>query len=105
MKKLYFCLLCLLFCGVLSLAVLAAEESAESMPSPILIAVLVGLGVGLLTAGITLFCLCRAMNTVRKKGNAAGYVKDGSFRLSECRDVFLYSRVSRVRINTNNNKR
>ncbi len=105
MKKITFLLLCALFATLFSVASFAADGQMNVSQSAVLIAVLVGLGVGLAAAGVTLFLMCRAMSTVRKKGSAAGYEEKDSFRLSECRDVFLYSRVSRVRVNTNNNKR
>ena len=120
MKKIViFSVLVLLFVALLSAPVFAAVQAEDgSAYSPdsgepvatdtsevVWIAVGVGAGVGLLTAGIALFLMCRAMSTVRKQKNADTYMADGSFRLSECRDVFLYSRVSRVRVNTNSNKR
>ncbi len=105
MKKITFLLLCALFTAIFSVAAFAADGQMNVSQNTILIAVLVGLGVGLAAAGVTLFLMCRAMSTVRKKGSADGYTRKDSFRLSECRDVFLYSRVSRVRVNTNNNKK
>ena len=47
----------------------------------------------------------RAMSTVRKQKRADSYVKRDSFSLIESRDLFLYSTVTRIRINNNNNRK
>ena len=104
MKKLTFCLLLFALASLLSLAA-SASDGGTSSNDVTLIAILVGVITGLLAAGLSLFFMVRAMSTVRKKKNADEYVADGSFRLTESRDVFLYSRVSRVRVNTSNNRR
>ncbi len=105
MKKLYFLFLLLAFCALLALAASAADgSSAASEVNPVLVGVIVGVAAGLVSAGVALFFMCRSMNTVRKEKSADGYIADGSFELEECRDVFLYSHVTRIRVN-NNNKR
>lgn len=92
----------LLLC-LLTLAV-SASDGAAAGDDTLLIAIVTGVAVGLAAAGIALFFMVRSMNTVRKQKNADTYVADGSFRLTENRDVFLYSRVSRVRVNTSNKR-
>ena len=104
--KRFFTLLSLSLLFSLLLCVQAsAESTAETNGSHTVLYILIALAIGLAAAGITLFLMCRSMSTVRKQKRADAYADEGSFALSECRDVYLYSRVTRVRINTNNNKR
>ena len=44
------------------------------------------------------------MSTVRKQKRADVYVEKDSVSLTESRDIFLYSTVTRVRVNTNNKR-
>ena len=67
----------------------------------IVVCLLIGLAVGLT---VTLL-MKRSMSTVRKQKRADTYVKEGSFSLTESRDLFLYSTVTRVRVNNNNNRK
>ena len=99
----------LIFTASLALALLltvsaAATDGTESAENSTLLYILIAVLVGFLAAGVSLFFMYRAMSTVRRQKRADAYVDEESFSLSECRDVFLYSRVTRVRINTNNNK-
>lgn len=99
----------LIFTASLALALLlsvsaSATDGSGSGGSNTLLYIVIALFVGLLAAGVSLFFMYRAMSTVRRQKRADAYVDEGSFSLSECRDVFLYSRVTRVRINTNNKK-
>jgi flagellar basal body-associated protein FliL len=104
MKKfLLFLALFISLAFVLSLSV-GAADGTESAENSALLYILIAVLVGFLAAGVSLFFMYRAMSTVRRQKRADAYVDEGSFSLSECRDVFLYSRVTRVRINTNNNK-
>ena len=108
MKKLVF-LLALLF-AVMTLAVAVCADtmppSAEPTPAGdgILTRVLVAVGIALVIAVIAVLIMVRGMSTVRPAKTADGYVKKNSFRLTESRDIYLYSRISRVRINNNKNK-
>lgn len=105
MKKIYFICFSALFCALLAVACFAAEGAeATQEVNPVLVGIIVGAVGGLIAAGVTLFFMCRAMNTVRKEKNADGYAADGSFHLDECRDVFLFSRVTRVRVSSNNKR-
>lgn len=56
-----------------------------------------GLLVGSITAAIIIWIMTRSMNTARAQNSAQSYVTPGSFDLQIQRDIFLYSRTSRVR--------
>lgn len=58
---------------------------------------LVALGIGLIVS----FSLKGQLKTVRRKGNALNYVRQGSFSLSRSQDIYLYTRTTRRRIETN----
>lgn len=78
----------------------ARPASAEDPLLTIVVCVAIGLAVGLT---VTLF-MKRGMSTVRKQKRADVYVEKDSFSLTESRDIFLYSTVTRIRVNTNNRK-
>ena len=80
-------------------------EGAALTRDQILTRILVSFLIALAISLITVLLMKRALNTVRPERAADRYTKEGSFALTECRDVFLYSTVTRVRVNTNNNKR
>ena len=50
---------------------------------------------GLIVASITILVMRGRMNTAKMQRDAANYLKNGSFRLRQRSDMFLYSRVSR----------
>ncbi|MDE7292812.1 MAG: TPM domain-containing protein [Oscillospiraceae bacterium] len=52
---------------------------------------------------IIVFCMKQGMKTTRPEITAGNYVKNGSFKVTVSRDVYLYTSVSRVRIQSNNN--
>ena len=58
--------------------------------------------VGVIVAGISLLFMRLSMNTKRQKHNASDYMKAESFRLTKKQDLFLYSKVSKVRRQQNN---
>ncbi len=97
--------ICILFCfSLLAAALLAvgvAAETAEGGEGDILVRLVVCFGIGLVTALVTVLVMARRMSTVRAAKTADSYVKKNSFFLSESRDIYLYSRISRIRINTN----
>ena len=70
-----------------------------------LIRVAVAFGIALVVSLIVVLLMKRALNTVRKQKSADGYAEEGSFSLTESRDIFLYSTVTRIRVNTSNKKR
>ena len=55
----------------------------------------IALVIGLIAALITVLVMRSKMNTAKMQKNAASYLKEGSFRLRQRSDMFLYSRVSR----------
>lgn len=55
----------------------------------------IALIVGLAAAVITVLVMRSQMNTARLQTGAADYLKEGSFRLTQCSDIFLYSHVSK----------
>lgn len=61
---------------------------------------MISIGVGLLIATITLLCMRGAMNTKRAQRSASEYMVRGSYNLRTQRDIFLYSRVSKTRRET-----
>ena len=67
--------------------------------------VAVAFGIALVVSLIVVLLMKRALNTVRKQKSADGYAEEGSFSLTESRDIFLYSTVTRIRVNTSNKKR
>ena len=50
---------------------------------------------------IITFCLKNQLKTVRKKQNASSYIQQGSFYLSRSQDIYLYTRTTRRKIETN----
>ena len=58
--------------------------------------------IGLIAALITILIMRSRMNTAKLQKSAANYLKDGSFRLRQRSDMFLYSRVTRTARPKNN---
>ena len=106
MKKAFLFIL-ILACVLLSVTPAYATEGTETATPvndtlyTILACIAIGLAVGLT---VTLL-MKRGMSTVRKQKRADAYVKDDSFSLTESRDLFLYSTVTRIRINNSNNRK
>ena len=63
--------------------------------------VAIGILIGFVIALVIVLVMARKMSTVRKNRTADAYVVKNSFSLTESRDIYLYSRVTRVRVNTN----
>lgn len=62
----------------------------------------VSLLLGVVAAVIVILVMCSTMNTRRRQSGAANYLKPGSYHLYNHQDLFLYSRVSKVRRQENN---
>lgn len=58
--------------------------------------ILVSLVIGAVVAGIAILIMRSGMNTAKPQSGAAEYIKAGSYRLTEQRDMFLYSRVTKI---------
>ena len=56
----------------------------------------VALIIGLIIAAVTVLVMRSKMNTAKMQKSAANYLKEGSFRLRQRSDMFLYSRVTRT---------
>lgn len=90
---------------VSAVAVLTPEDLNGSSDSgnPVLaefIIIFIGLAAGFITAGI----LAYRMNNARRGKNAANYVKDHSFSLDKSADLYLYSTVTKTRVQTDSNR-
>jgi len=57
----------------------------------------VALGIGAIVGGISITVMKSGMKTAKPQRGAQSYVKDGSFKLTKQRDMFLYSNTSRTR--------
>ena len=100
--------LLLLFALILTLSsvlpVAGADGTAAASDDTLLkivVCLLIGLAVGL----TAVLLMKRSMSTVRKQKRADVYVEKDSFSLTECRDLFLYSTVTRIRVNNSSNRK
>ena len=57
----------------------------------------VALFFGVIAGGLTVLIMKGSMNSKRKQRSAQEYIKQGSYNLRTCQDMFLYSHVSKVR--------
>lgn len=94
----------LLFSACLAVAVCAETGSSDDTLS-VGGRVAIGILIGFVIALVIVLVMARKMSTVRKNRTADAYVVKNSFSLTESRDIYLYSRVSRVRVNTNKNNK
>lgn len=60
-------------------------------------AIPIGIGCGLLIGLITVLVMKGNMKTTRAEAMANNYVRQGSFKLTNSRDIFLYSQVTRTK--------
>lgn len=74
------------------------DDSAVDYFATIVVCMAVGLGIGLIVAGI----MSISMKTVRHQHGAANYMRAGSMNLHVSRDIFLYSQVTRTEKPQNN---
>ena len=104
MKKLTLLFITLVFFWIATLPVSASDGTATQAANPLAV-VIVSLVIGLAAGLTTVLLMKRSMCTVRKQKRADGYTRAGSFSLTESRDLFLYSTVTRVRINNSSNRK
>lgn len=71
-------------------------SGVETRSGPRMIWIPIAIGVGLVVALIAMSIMKRGMKSVKMQSTAADYVRAGSFSLSESRDVFLYTTVSKT---------
>ena len=62
----------------------------------LLISLIIGLVAALITTGI----MAAKLKSVRPRGSAANYVREGSMELTQCMDLYLYRTVNRVKRDT-----
>lgn len=74
--------------------------SEESLASKLINAILPALAIALLIAFIVTMVLKSGMKTVKQNPLANNYIKNGSFKLTNSRDIYLYSHTSKVRRET-----
>lgn len=74
------------------------ETPGERLQNAAPFILLAGLGIGLIVS----FSLKSQLKSVRRKQNASSYVVNGSFRLTRCQDIYLYTTTTRRKIETNN---
>lgn len=72
----------------------------EEEPGPNL---LLSLIIGLLAGGVTVGIMYASMNTKRREGMASSYMQTNSFHLNTRQDLFLYSKIDKVRRQQNTN--
>lgn len=63
----------------------------------IVMRLLISLAAGLAAAGLILAGLFAQLKSVRARGGAYEYIREGSFRVTRQRDVFLYRTVTRIK--------
>lgn len=72
----------------------------ESKPNHFL-----SLVIGVITALVAVLIMRSRMNTAKRQAHAVDYLKKDSYQLRTCRDLFLYSRVTKTRRQENNGNR
>jgi len=110
MKKKIIAFLAVLMTFVFSLAptVSAADASADipalfSDTDFLLKSLGISLLIGLAVGGITVLVMRSSMKTARQKHTAGNYLVKNSFELTHSSDTYLYTSVTRRRINNDNN--
>ncbi len=83
------------FAGALTALEHALSTDQDGLGLPVCL--LIGLGSGALIAAVVLYVMRRKMNTVRAQRGARSYMADGSYDLYRCRDLFLYSHITKIR--------
>jgi len=63
---------------------------------------LVAIGIGVAAAFIVVSAMKSQLTSVRSRHEANAYIRTDGLRLTDCRDVFLYRNVTRIRRDTDN---
>lgn len=106
MKRILYIISLLVWAALLlSIGCAAETEAGDASAADPFSRILIGLAIGFVISLVIVLVMARKMSTVRPAKTADGYVKKNSFRLTESRDIYLYSRVTRVRVNNSSNKR
>lgn len=66
------------------------------------VSIAISLVIGIIAAVVVILIMQYAMNTKRPKRSAGAYLRSGSYNLHICQDMFLYSRIRKVRRQQNN---
>ena len=69
-----------------------------------LVGILTGLGIASAAGFTTTGVMKKGMKTTRTQNQAHNYIKEGSFNLTNAQDIFLYSHISRQRIQVDNDR-
>ena len=78
-----------------------SEYYDDSEDADLFTCLLMGLAAGAAVGGISLLVMRSKMNTATQQSGAASYMKENSFDLFRCQDMFLYSRTSKTRRSSN----
>ncbi|MDO4380257.1 MAG: TPM domain-containing protein [Clostridia bacterium] len=79
-----------------------SDGNYSRAPLPIIV-LPICFGIGLIIALIVVGIMRRKLKTAVRQKEANNYVKDGSFRVTESYDQFLYSNVTQTKISRDNN--
>lgn len=79
------------------------QEEILYYEEPFTPSLFVALLIGVVAAAISVLVMRLSMNTRKPQRNASVYMKQHSYALTQHRDLFLYSNVSKVRRQQNNN--
>ncbi len=71
-------------------------------PKNYFVIILISLGIGLLFAAIICLALKSQLKTAVRQVNAKAYVRSGSRNVTYARDIYLYKKVTRRKIESNN---
>ena len=100
-------ILVLIFIFAFSLCISAYEDNYNDAEADLSISscILIALGIGLVAGIITVLILINQLKSVKSAKNASVYVESGSFALTEKRDVYLYSTVTKIPKPKNNSSK
>lgn len=100
MKRIVFMLTMLLSMLCMSVQALAFDGSSGGVGAG---GIIVGVIIGILIAVFVMLGHKSKLKSVRMQSAAANYIKQGSFRLTTSREIYLYKRVERREKPKNNN--